>query len=96
MMETKVRTYDHNSSIVYVDPQGVAHSALVTQWWNGDTPVEAYMSAHGEPGCNLVYVADKAKRDPYGTQIERATSVVHKSKQPAHGNYWAWPDEIGF
>lgn len=59
--------------------------------------VPDYRGPTGEPGCNLVYVdSDKTKHDPYGRQIARETSVVHKSKQPAHGNYWCWPDEIGF
>jgi hypothetical protein len=41
------------------------------------------------PSINLVYVTgDEAKTDPYGRQIERATSVVHKSGQSAHGRYW--------
>ncbi len=53
------------------------------------------MSEAGEPGCNLVFVSSEVdKTDPYGRQIERATSVVHRSKQPAHGRFWMWPDEM--
>lgn len=41
------------------------------------------------PSINLVYVSDDGtKTDPYGRQIERSTSVVHKSNQSAHGMYW--------
>jgi len=101
------RKYDHNAAIVYVDPQGVKHSAIVTSWWGapgadsqgqaevfGSPAIHAYTSETGEPGCNLVCVSgDVAKTDPYGRQIERATSVVHRSKQAAHGNFWHWPDE---
>ena len=59
------------------------------------SPVVSYESATGEPGCNLVYVSSDAERtDNCGRQMERATSVVHKSKQPAHGMYWCWPDEV--
>ena len=86
------RMYDVSASVVYVDPKGVKHSALVTIWWTG---VNAYYSDSKEPGCNLLWVTDDAlKQDTYGSQVERATSVVHKSFQPAHGNYWCWPDEI--
>lgn len=103
------RKYDHDTSIIYVDPKGVRHTAIVTAWWGvagaglydkdagvaGSSGVHAYVSETNEPGCNLVYVAkDTAKGDPYGRQLERATSVVHKSKQPAHGNFWMWPDEV--
>lgn len=87
------RKYDHDSQVIYVDPKGKPHTALVTIWWND---VSTYRSDQGEPGCNVVYVSDdQQKSDPYGRQIERATSVVHKMKQPAPGNYWCWPDEIG-
>jgi hypothetical protein len=89
------REYSQDSRIVYVDPLGKPHSALVTVWWTGTQDVPTYRSESGEPGCNLVYVSgDETKRDPYGRQLERSTSVVHKSKQPAHGNYWCWPDEL--
>lgn len=61
------------------------------------TAVPEYTGPTGEPGCNLVYVdGDRTKNDPYGRQISRETSVVHKSKQPAHGNFWCWPDEMSF
>lgn len=41
------------------------------------------------PSINVVYVtADESKTDPYGTQIERATSVGHRQGQTAHGYYW--------
>lgn len=108
-MSQQNRTYDHNSSVVYVDPQGRPHSAIITAWWGTQSagtkeehdvygaPNHAYISETGEPGCNLVYLSgDRTKTDPYGRQIERATSVVHKSKQAAPGNYWLWPDETSF
>jgi len=89
------RKYDFDSQIIYVDPKGVRHSALVTVWWNGNQTIESYLSESGEPGCNLVFVSgDENRKDSCGRQIEHATSVVHKSKQAAHGNYWCWPDEV--
>lgn len=67
--------------IVYVDEHGIAHNALVTNWW-------------GETCCNLLFVVDDdAKRDPYGNQIERRSSCVHRSMQQAPGNFWRHPDE---
>lgn len=85
------KKYDHNASIIYVDSKGVQHQALVTRWWDAH-----FGGAATERGCNLVYVtADETKTDPYGAQLERATSVVHKSAQPAAGSYWYWPEEMG-
>lgn len=77
-------------SIRYVDSKARVHNALVTVVWpifgGGNAP---------NYGCNLVYVAgEEDKTDPYGRQLERATSVCHKSAQPAPGNFWAWSDEI--
>ena len=49
------------------------------------------------PCCNVVFVsADKEKSDPYGRQLERATSCSYGRQQgntPFVGNCWCWPDE---
>lgn len=46
------------------------------------------------PCVNLVFCSlDGEKTDPYGRQIERHTSVVHKHSQSAAGMYWRWVDE---
>jgi hypothetical protein len=86
------RDYTIGQHIKFVDPHGIARDALVTIWWDG---MSGY-SSKNEPGCNLVYVSeDPQANDQYGRQLAgRQTSVVHKSAQPAHGNYWCWPDEI--
>jgi hypothetical protein len=43
-----------------------------------------------QPTINLVYVStDEQKTDNYGRQIERRSSVVHKSNQGAPGYYWS-------
>jgi hypothetical protein len=82
------RKLEVGSSIIYVDAHAKEHNALVTVVWS------AMSGQEGEPGCNLVFVSgDDSKTDPYGRQIERSTSVVHRSKQPAHGNYWDWPSK---
>lgn len=61
-------------------------------WAKQEPPVQVPLN---ETCCNLVWVSSDAKRtDSYGQQIIRETSVVHKGSQPAHGNYWLWPDEV--
>lgn len=66
--------------IVYVDEVGVHHDALVTAYWAGDQPNGA---------LNCVYLSsDTNKFDPYGRQVERASSVSRQSTHTAHGRYW--------
>lgn len=89
------RNYSTGQAVIYVDAYGVKHDALITKWWNGDQTIEMYLSQYGDPGCNLVYVVkDESKTDSYGRQILRETSVIHKSRQAAPGNYYCWPDEV--
>jgi hypothetical protein len=107
------RAYTIGQAVVYVDPRGVRHPALVKCWWAQwptdaetkypdrarfpdlpDEVAEGHQSMHGEPGCNLVFVSSDVERnDTSGRQTEIATSVVHKSRQSAHGNCWCWADE---
>lgn len=79
----KLSIGDH---VVYTDPVGKQRQGLVTAVWDSyGTP----------PGCNVVIVHDDdARTDSYGRQIDRCTSVVHRSNQPAHGNHWCWLDEV--
>lgn len=48
------------------------------------------------PSINAVYVSpDASKHDPYGTQIERYSSLVHKTgalHMPHPGRYWDYAD----
>jgi hypothetical protein len=70
-------------AVIFVDAYGIERPALVTQLWPGMNLAAA------EPGVNVVIVSnDESKFDQYGRQLERATSVVHQSAQPAHGYYW--------
>lgn len=81
------RKLEVGSPVIYVDEHRRGHHALVTVVWEG-------FNGTSQPGCNLVYISsDEDKKDPYGRQIERATSVVHLSGQPAGGRLWCWPDE---
>lgn len=77
----KQRTPHVRETVIFHDPVGREHPALVTAVWS--------------PTCiNVVYVSsDDAKTDPYGRQIERATSLSHKSVNSAHGMYWRFEDE---
>jgi len=87
------RSYKVGDHVVYVDKLGQAHDALVTIWWGpGPNRIVDYQpDPTGEPGCFVS--GDEKKDDTYGRQIERETSVIHRSVQPAHGNFWRWPDE---
>ncbi len=71
-------------TVRFVDMHGKTFDALVT-------------AVHGtveNPSVNVVYVSDdKAKTDPYGRQVERSTSVVHRANQYANGMYWERRDE---
>ena len=81
-MEKVLKVGDH---VVFIDERFVEHDALVTRTWT---------SVGGLPGCNLVFVSgDESKDDPYGRQIERRTSIVHLSVQPAKASCWRWPTE---
>lgn len=74
-------------AVRFVDSLGVEYQALLTEV-HGEgllPPTEGY-----PPPCvNLLHVSgDEAKRDGYGRQIERLTSVPHKDGTSAHGFYW--------
>jgi len=69
-------------SVRYYDEHGKEHEALVTAVWGQPDQT---------PAINVVYVtSDETKRDPYGKQIERETSVVFSDNQSAHGRYWTF------
>lgn len=68
-------------AVVYYNPVGKPHPAIVTAVWN-------------PPMVNVVFVSsDEARTDSYGRQVERSTSLYHKSQTQVHGNYWAYADE---
>ena len=73
-------------SVIYCDHQGIQHDALVTTCW-GETSFED--DGTGAPCINIVYVSkQEGKTDSNGQQLERDSSVVHKSNQTAPGNWW--------
>jgi hypothetical protein len=80
-METSNPNPQLGHAVIYHDPVGTPHDALVTAVWS--------------PTCiNVVFVSgDDTKQDPYGRQIERSTSIPHKSNSPVHGFYFRFADE---
>jgi hypothetical protein len=83
------------SHVLYTDTHFADHVALVTAIWGSpDWREHCLAEPTNVPCINLVYVSgDSAKDDPYGRQLERATSVVHASSQPAGGSCWRMPEE---
>jgi len=79
-----VRQPKPGDAVTFVDQHGASHNALLTC-------VHGEATSDYQPSVNLLYVTgDEAKRDPYGLQIERSSSVVHRGQQGAHGMYWDW------
>lgn len=69
-------------TVIYCDPTGVDHTALVTAVWPGATDLSW-------PLVNLVYVSGlNTEQDSYGRQIKRQTSLGHKTQNAVHGQYW--------
>lgn len=81
MSEAEPRVPKVGDVVVWHDPTGKPHNALVQAVWT--------------PTCiNVVVVSsDESKTDQYGRQIEHQTSSTHKSSQLVHGFYWRFPDE---
>ena len=75
-----------NPVVEFVDARGVAHPALVTAVWGNEDDVE------NPPSLNVVYLdPNDGAGDSYGVQLVRETSVVHESRQAAHGMFWRRP-----
>lgn len=84
MLETNVKIGD---PIIFVDPRGKRRPALITMNWD-------YDGKDQHPCINLVFIHDDENRDDtYGRQIDRETSVTHKSAVKAHGNFWMYGDD---
>ena len=86
-MERKfVNVGDH---IIFTDTHRKEHSALVTEVWDGG---EQRMDSL--PALNLLYVVeDETRKDQYGRQIERESSVVHHSMNSAGANCYTLSSE---
>lgn len=67
--------------VIFVDAHGLQHNALVTAAWS-------------ESCVNLIYISpNEDRKDTYGRQTERQTSVVYKDRTPAYGNYFMFPGD---
>jgi len=79
-------------AVVYHDEVAQPHNALVTAYHG---QVDEAGQPVGNVGCiNLVFVSgDPARKDPYGRQIERLSSIAAREGWYAHGHYWRWPEE---
>ena len=85
---SEVRQPEIGQAVVFTDAHGVGHPALTTA-------VHGTASQGYQPAVNLVFVTgDASKTDPYGRQIERHSSVVHRVSQGAHGMFWQFPEEV--
>lgn len=89
---SEIRQAKANEHVVFTDSRGVERSALLTIV-HGESSMVPARNGQGEqeyhPSVNLVFVTgDPSKTDPYGLQIERESSVVHRNDQGAHGNFW--------
>lgn len=74
-------------SVTYVDEVSRPHKALLTAIWSQSGVIET--EADEKCAVNLIYISSDAdKRDPYGRQVERASSVQGQSEHTAHGRYW--------
>ena len=101
MIMTEIRQPQPGQTVVFVDEHGKRHDALLTAV-HGEAMMVNDRLRDGEkveyqPCVNLLFVTgDEAKRDPYGLQIERESSVVHRCDQSAHGMYWEFhvPGEV--
>lgn len=84
---SEVRQPVIGQSVVFTDSHGMGHPALITA-------VHGTATAQWQASVNLLYVTnDTSKTDPYGHQIERNSSVVHKTSQGANGMFWTYTDE---
>lgn len=75
-------------NVIFVDTHGVEHEALVTmvhgtaQRYTNDAGEEYWW----EPCINCVIVSgDENKKDPYGRQLERSSSVTFWKNSTAYG-----------
>lgn len=90
MSEEKARIPIVGEAVVYHDPRGVQHAALVVAAHGGE-----HWSYPHSPCVNIVWVSgDESRTDNIGRQIERMSSCCHVKVQGiAHGNYYRFPDE---
>ena len=87
-----MKTVSKGDHVIFTDSRSRKCHALVTCVF-GDVHCDEQGNVTSAPAINVVFVSnDNDREDSYGRQIERQTSAVHVASQPAHGNYWDWPE----
>ena len=86
-MEPTISPVKPGDAVKVVDENYVEHAGLVTAVHG------PFVEGGYAPCINVVFVtSDAAKRDPYGQQIERLSSLQHYSQGPSGmpkpGRYW--------
>lgn len=67
--------------VIYTNPKGEDHNALVTAVW-------------GAKCINLVYVSNNTSEgDGYGRQIKSESSSSYADVSRVHGNYWRFVED---
>lgn len=80
--QRKAKDTDVGGHVIFTDPTGREHDALITAVWG--------------PACiNVAYVLkDPTQTDNYGRKTNKQyTSISHGNMVQAHGNFWTWPGE---
>ena len=73
-------TIEIGNVVALTDEVGQDHLALVTAVWGDGSDASS---------LNVVFVSkDESATDPYGRQVDRRTSILHHSRQPAPGMFW--------
>lgn len=85
-----MKTVKIGDAVKFYDEQSQEFNALVTAV-HGVSRESNGIEWH--PAINIVFITDdSAKRDVYGNQTERRSSVVYSAQQQAHGFYWTHLD----
>lgn len=97
--EARMLSVKIGDPIIFMDQKARRIHALVSENWGQDPQGDDHASdwKRGEQGptINVVFVdLDPTKRDSYGRQIKRETSVPHFSGSTAPGFWWALPEEL--
>lgn len=84
------------TAVVFITPDRERVNALVEVVHGSEPTAEAHKAKHGQWPCiNVLYLSpDPSKKDVYGRQKERASSVIHGLQQGVPRGYcWLWPHE---
>jgi len=85
------------SAVVFSDQHGRRLNAICLTTFGGEDKPDELVSWEGEcgPTINLVFAdPEPDRRDSYGRQVKRETSVPHYRGSTAPGFWWALPEEL--